>query len=158
MNKMLCAKQQLNAGFSLTEVMIAVLIFAFSLVTLAKFAGNLFSMNSYAQQRTQALNYAQQKLADLQSFAKINTTTGYRAYQDIANGNDTVAGTNATYTRSWTVTTNTTVGYKTVVITVTWTAQDGSNKTLSLNSIIGENDPSDSAQAIMALPSGTITP
>lgn len=157
-NIMLLNKQQLNRGFSLTEVMIAVFIFAFSLVALAKFAGSLFAMNSYAQQRTQALNYAQQKLADLQSFAKINTTTGYRAYQDIVNGNDTVIGTNATYTRTWTITTNTSIGYKTVAITVTWTAQDGSNKSLALNSIIGRTDPAYSAQAIMQLPSGTITP
>ena len=158
MNKILLISKKANAGFSLTEVMIAVLIFAFSLVALAKFAGNLFAMNSYAQQRTEALSIAQQKLADFQSFAKINTTTGYTAYQDIVGGNDTVTGTNATYTRTWVVTTNTTIGYKTVTLTITWTTQDGSNKSLTLTSIIGKTDPASSGQVIAQLPSGSITP
>jgi Tfp pilus assembly protein PilV len=156
--KILTHKKIANAGFSLTEVMIAVLIFMFSLIALAKFLGNLFAMDSYTNQRTEALEIARRKLVDLQSYAVINTTSGYTAYNDIATGNDTVTGTAATFTRNWIVTPNTVIGYKTVLMQVSWTTQDGSNKTLQLTSIIGKIDPGIAAQAASTGTSGTITP
>jgi len=154
----LAHKTSSQSGFSLTEVMIAVLIFLFSLIALAKFLGNLFAMDSYANQRTEALEMARQKLADLQSFAVINTTSGYTAYNDIATGSDTVTGVTTTYTRNWTVTPNTTIGYDTVLMKVTWTAQDGSSKILQLTSIIGKIDPSIVAQSSSGGSAGGLTP
>lgn len=154
--KITCRKA-LNGGVTLTEVMIAVFIFAVCLVGLAKLSGSLFTINNYAQQRTEALNFAQQKIAQLKNFATIDTTAGYNAYQDIVTGSDTVSGVNATYTRNWTVTENTSVGYKTVTVTVSWTTQDNSSKSVSVNSIIGRNDPGTSGTLIKASSSGGIT-
>lgn len=43
-------------------------------------------------------------------------------------------------------------------MTVTWTAQDGNNKTLKLTSIIGKIDPANTAQYSTASSAGGITP
>jgi len=59
-------------GFSLIEVMIALVIMAVGLLALSKFHSELFRSTSDAQSRTTALVIAEAKLEDLRSFSKIS--------------------------------------------------------------------------------------
>ncbi len=149
-----------RAGFSLTEVLIALLVFCASLAALAKFESHLIATNNLAAQRSEALGLTEQKLEALRDYSVVNTTSGYIAYEDIVSGSDTVTGNNATYTRTWTVTNYTTIAYNVVDITTTWTASNGSSKSLTLSTVIASIDPASSGLAIKGggIGSGGLTP
>jgi type IV pilus assembly protein PilV len=103
-------------GFTLLEVMIAMVILAIGLLGLASMHIMAIKGNSFGQQMTVASTMAQNQLEQLRQ------TTG-----TLVNGNDTVTDQNGiTYTRQWTVTLNSPQqGTTTVVITINWTGPTG---------------------------------
>lgn len=60
-----------NRGFSLIEVMIALLVLALGILGISKLQGTLIRNSSDANQRTVAINLAQKKIDDLKSFAHL---------------------------------------------------------------------------------------
>lgn len=97
-NKQISMSQQ---GYSVLEVLVAMLIVPFGLLGVAKFQSNMMTAGAETKTRTEALYVADQKIEELRTFA--NNT----AYTSIATGNDTVtanAGSNADLTRTWSVT------------------------------------------------------
>lgn len=144
----------IHRGFSLIEVMLAFIIVAVSAAGLVKLQNSYMKQEGSSSARESAMHLAENKLDDLRSFTTLATTTGQFAYQDIqtnvgqsltnglAAGNHTIG--NTTYALSWTVT-NTpnplpaNLKYplrKDIIITVAWSDQNGSSKTLSLSSSI----------------------
>ena len=78
----------------------------------------------------------------------LTTTPGYNAYSDIISGSSATIGSNATYTTTWTVTTNTSPAYKTINMIVSWLDRRGTTKNVNLTSIISQIDPETSGALI----------
>jgi prepilin-type N-terminal cleavage/methylation domain-containing protein len=127
-------------GFSIIEVLITLIILGGALTALAKFQVYSLRTIGLTKQTTEAVMVGQQKLDLLRGFTSL---TNYTA---IATGEDTVTGNNATYTRSWTVSTNTTPAFKSIEMKVTWTDSDGTSNSVYINGVIPGMDPGDAAQ------------
>jgi len=63
-----------NQGFSLIEVMIAVLVLSVGILAVAKLQSTLMRSGSDANQRTVATSLAQKKIDDLRAFTHLNST------------------------------------------------------------------------------------
>lgn len=132
-------------GTTLIEAVVALLILSVGFVGVAMLQGQLAASNTLAKQRSEAATIAQDLIEEYRSFGELTTTAGYTAYSDIASGNDTVSGVNASYTRTWAVVENVNPNYKTVTVTVSWTGATRDAQSLSLSTIIAGSDPVDVA-------------
>ena len=103
-------------GFSLIEVMIAIVLFAIGLLAFAGLEIVAVRNATYSKEYGKANTYAQQKVEEMKG-------TDWAA---VSTGSDTLE---QRYTRAWTVTETGTV--KTVAVTVTWV--DPSNGTKQVN-------------------------
>jgi len=105
-----------SKGFSLIEVLIALVILSISLLALAGLMVQSTRNSSWGSHLTEAATLAQDRL---ERFRAVRPQT------DIPEGgpnNDQVTGSSGiVYTRTWTVTTNGTATARTITITVTWT-------------------------------------
>jgi len=63
-------------GFSLIEVMLAVLVLSVGILAVSKLQGTLIRNGSDANQRTVAASIAQRKIDDIKSFSKLKADTG----------------------------------------------------------------------------------
>jgi len=63
-----------SLGFSLVEVMVAVLVLGVGILAVAKLQGTLIRNGSDANQRTVATSLAQKKIDDLRAFTNLNST------------------------------------------------------------------------------------
>jgi type IV pilus assembly protein PilV len=115
-----------SKGFTLLELMIALVILAIGLLGLASLQVMAIKGNSYGQEMTVASTLAQNELEQLRQ------TTG-----TLTNGNNIFTDQNGiTYTINWTVTLNSPQqGASAVVITVSWTGpvSTGNQATRSFN-------------------------
>lgn len=131
-----------QTGFSLVETLIAIVVLAVGLISMARFQGTVLQDSSLAKARTEATVQGETKIDQLRVFADIN---GYNA---IVTGTDTVtaaaAGSNTAYTRAWTVTDDVVTPHKLLTMQVTWPDKQGNvtpDTTATLATIIGEIDP-----------------
>jgi type IV pilus assembly protein PilV len=122
-----------SRGFTLLEVMIALVILAIGLLGLAGLQIMAIKGNSFGQQMTAASTLAQNQLEALRESAG-----------SLSNGNDTVTDQNGiTYTRTWTVAANQPqTNMDTVDITVSWTGPTGTGadatRTITIRTIISQ--------------------
>lgn len=155
-------------GFSLLEVLIAVVVLSFGLLALAAVQGRIFQASAEAKAQSIALALGKQGLEDMRGFMSMP------AYEAIASGSDTPAGQpgdGVTFSRRWTVsrfavprggTSFTSAGvpvtgalgsayepnreFKTVQMTVSWTDASGQARSVILEDAIAGIDPQDSAR------------
>ncbi len=112
-------------GFTLIEIMIAIFVLAVALIGLAAVTTTTIKGNSFSKAMTTATTLANDKLQDLK--AKTFTSTSVDA--DLSNGshNDTGNPLQGIYNRTWTIADTTGSGssirYKTITVTVSWTWQ-----------------------------------
>ena len=98
-------------GFTLIEVLVALIILSFSLLALAGLMVTTTKNNSFGNHMTEAATFAQDKLEELRAIKWENLSDGnYTDQQDVLTG--------ITYTRNWNVTTNGSL--KTITINVNW--------------------------------------
>ena len=115
-------------GFTLIEIMVAIVMLAFGVLASASLTAALMASNRGVTNRTRATETLRLKVEDLQS----------ERYAQIRNGNDTATVGGVTFNRSWTVTANSPVtNTKTVTMTVSWTDRQG-NHSLSTQTIRGQ--------------------
>ncbi len=121
-------KKKEKKGFTLIEVMIAILILGVGMLAMALLQVTAIRGGSFANQVTQASIYGQDKIEELKN----------ASYSAVTNGNDAIqSGNGITYTRTWTVTNDSPyVGAKTVNLTVSWTGPEGQNRSIQLSTII----------------------
>ncbi|MDF1587697.1 MAG: prepilin-type N-terminal cleavage/methylation domain-containing protein [Gammaproteobacteria bacterium] len=156
-------------GFTLIEVMVAVVILAIGLLGLAKFQTELTKSASATKDRAAALALAEQKIEDLRSFARVSapkdgsgndilwdsttnqTNSVVMAFDYIADNqggrldplaqSEYVTGSGEQLTLTWTLQAAPIVGAKEVLVTVAWTDQKGQPQRVQLTEIISATDP-----------------
>jgi prepilin-type N-terminal cleavage/methylation domain-containing protein len=103
-----------SKGFSLVEVLVALVILSISLLALAGLMVQSTKNSSWGSHMTEAATFAQDRLEALRAV---------RPQTDIPEGmnNDQVtAASGIVYTRTWTVTTNGAGTLRTITISITW--------------------------------------
>lgn len=139
-------------GFTLVEVLVALLVFSIGMLGLIKLQGAVTLSSAESRMYTQAVNLAQDKVEELRNY--VHQTT-YDAYASEPNGSE-ITGTNATFTRTWAVNNN--AGYKEIIVTVNWVGVDGEDKNVVLTSDIAEVEPSRSGLILATTPLVGVTP
>jgi len=128
-------KKGFPKGFTLIEVMIAILILAVGMMAMALLQISAIRGGAFANQVTQASIDGQDKIEELRN-------TDYAA---LAGGHDSVvSGNGITYTRTWTVTESIPPGttgtptskMKTIDLTVSWMGPQGRTHRIEFSTIV----------------------
>lgn len=158
-----------SRGFTLIEVMIAVVILAVGLLGLAKFQSELTRSAAATKDRAAALALAEKKIEDLRAFTQIEipvdssgndiawsattnqTDSVVMAYDYIADNQggrldsgaqaDYVTGSGEQLTLNWTLEPAPIAGAQEVLVTVAWTDQEDQQQSVQLTEIISEVNP-----------------
>ncbi|MDD1620131.1 MAG: hypothetical protein LUQ11_01525 [Methylococcaceae bacterium] len=91
---------KLQGGIGLIEVLIAMVVVAVGLVAVATLQGHLMSDSGDNKTRSEALALAERKIEELRNNANV---AGYQAITAGTTTESNIVGTNATFTRSWTI-------------------------------------------------------
>ncbi len=114
-----------SSGFTLVEVLIAMVILSVGLLAVAGMMGIAIQANAYGSKLSLANRSAQQKLEELKNADYATVVT----YADAADANG--------LTRSWTVTNDTPIANtKTIVTSVTWTDSKGRSRAVQFSTVI----------------------
>lgn len=144
-------------GFTLIEAAIAMAIMAFGMLAIVGLQGILNQKADLGRQRSEATRLAEQKIEQLRSFNAINSGTGFVAWADMVGDHDAPTGSNAAFTRTWTVGGAVTDSYRPIQVDVTWTDRTATKYTVTLNSVIAKVDPALAGALDFPLPgNGTI--
>jgi len=139
-------------GFSLIEALTALLVTAFGMLAVAGFQAVLSQNSDIAKQRTEAVRLAQLKIEELRAYeqtAADGVGNRFDYTDDVVSGADTVSptsgsyATNASYSRTWTVSGSGTDLQKSIRVSVTWIDRTSTLQTVSLQSLIARADPKD---------------
>ncbi len=118
-----------SKGFSLIEILIALVILSIALLGLAGLMVQTTKNNSFGGRMTEAATFAQDKLEEFRAigWVKIPPNTGGTDYSNGATG--------IVYTRNWQVAPNPTNGnLKEITVTINWA--DQTNHSIRLFSIL----------------------
>ena len=100
-----------NRGFTLVEILVAVVIFTTALLGVAGLTIVIIRGNTFSNMLTTATVLAQDKLEELQD----------TAYSALSDGSDTATQNNIDYSRLWDIADNApTAGMKRIEVTVRW--------------------------------------
>ena len=143
-----------QAGFTLIEALIAMVVLAFGLLAVAGLQTTLAHNSDVAKQRTEATRLAQAKIEELRAFQQLPTASGIPAYADIVGSSDTPATTtNTSFSRTWNVTEDAASTQKLLRVNVDWADRHGQAQSVLLSSVISRSDPAD-AGTLSVQPSG----
>jgi prepilin-type N-terminal cleavage/methylation domain-containing protein len=109
-------------GFTLSEVVAAILLFSIGAIGVIGLASAVARMNDLADRVTVATRLAGNKIDDLLG----------QKYSTLASGTDTVAS----FVRTWNVTTSTVPDSKAVRVTLNWQDLKGGQHQIALDTII----------------------
>ncbi|HEY7460686.1 MAG TPA: prepilin-type N-terminal cleavage/methylation domain-containing protein [Gemmatimonadota bacterium] len=108
------ARRTRRRGFTLIEMMVAILLLGVGMMALAALTTTVTRANVQSSSRTVASSLAQERIERFRT----------EPYALIVAGNDARVVDGVTYTRTWTVATNDPApGLKTVSVTVSWTTR-----------------------------------
>jgi hypothetical protein len=149
------------------EVLITVAVMAVGLVSVARFNNFIVQEGNETRSRTEAILLAQDQLEQMRSFIDL---TGYSALSSglqtlgpvSLNPDVAIVGLHNLYTRNWSVTLDATnpTHAKVINVVVSWPNLQGhvtADTTVSLTSVIADNNPSTSALAMKDLSSYSTT-
>ena len=127
-------KLKRSKGFSLIEVMIALVILAVALLALAGLMITTTKNTSFGGHMTEAATFAQDKLEQLRAAPWTGIVAGVDTVTTAIPG---APGTGVSYARSWTVADNPNGDQRWVTITITWTdPTKKTNHSINLRSVI----------------------
>ena len=129
--KPLSSPHRNNGGFSVIEVLIAVILVVVGLVAFGNLGGSIVDQNTYQKRSDLALTLAQQKLEDLKNLALSSTLTSSN------NGSDTPSIANNAFSRSWTIANGGAGSLATLTVTVTW-SDKGATKSETLRTYLSQ--------------------
>ena len=123
----LLRQQAQSQGFTLVEVMIALVILAIGLLGLAGLQIVSTQSNSFSNQMTVATTIAQDRLEALRNLDYSHSDLDADTHQDPANPLKAPGDMGFYFDRSWTVTEDATNNIKTIEVTVEWPHPDNSH-------------------------------
>jgi Tfp pilus assembly protein PilV len=137
-------KIKVQRGIFLIEVLITTVVVAIGLLSLASLQGGLMSGSGASKARTEAIMLAEAKQEGLRNnIIKTSADPNKSSFDvDLAvvSANDSIIGSNATFTRSWIITNATAPGRKNISVKVTW-GTGGVNETVNMVSELVWADP-----------------
>jgi hypothetical protein len=134
-------------GFAWVEVLGAFLALSGGLLAVLNFHSAAQNATSEAKAQAEAVALAEDKLQELESFLSSSDTR-----LDDGTYADTATGTNASFTRSWTVATDGTVAtQKNTTVTVGWTDRAGDAQSVVVGSEFFFNDPTEPIENMLAV-------
>jgi type IV pilus modification protein PilV len=142
-----------DAGITLIEALIALLVLSLGMLALAQVQSMLRYNSDVAKQRSEAVRIAQANMESLRAFGRLTATTGFKSYAEVAGSGPTqVTGitTNTTFSVTNAVTEVTNPRYKALRVTVEWDDRSGTRQTVFVDSLISRTDPSLASQ--LAIP------
>lgn len=113
-----------SKGFTLIEILIALVILSISLLAIAGLMAMTTKNNSFGGHLTEAATFAQDRLEELRVIS----------YANLTSGTDTKKSSGIDYTRILTVVPNATDTLRTVTITVNW--NDGISHSVSIFTVV----------------------
>ena len=114
-------------GFTLIEILVALIILSVSLLALAGLMVTTTKNNSFGGRMTEAATFAQDKLEELRAIRWENISEGGSTDQK-------GGSTGINYTRNWNVATSGVL--KTITISINW--QDRTNHSIKLTSVLSQ--------------------
>lgn len=152
-----------QAGVTLVEALVAMLIMAFGMLALVGLQGNMRRSADFAKQRSEAVRLAQQELEKLRAFSILERdnstpaqTLSYDQLVDTSrdDAGDTVRNTVYTLTRDVSEVSN--GASRLIQVTISWVDRAGATQQLSLSSLLARADPKLGA-ALAIAPEGSPT-
>ncbi len=138
-------QQKSIAGFSLVEVLIALVVISGSMISLAKFQSDIFKNNTIAKQRTEATIIAQRKIEEYRQLATKGTADATDAIAALIR-ETTIAGSTTSYTVQVSDATALAKGDVQLNLSVTWDDLNSStDNTLALTSVVSAQQYSESS-------------
>ena len=116
-----------SKGFSLIEILVALVIFSIALLALASFMVSSTKINSFGSHMTEATIFAQDVVEQLRVSPWANVVSG---------ADQRTGSTGVNYVRNWNVVPNPTGSQRWVTITVNWS--DGVNHSIRLLSVVSQ--------------------
>lgn len=145
-------QRQRSRGVSLIEAMVALAVMAFGMLGVGVMQSSLRLNADIARQRAEATRLAAESIEQARAYALVNTDPlgVKRAYADIVSVAATdMAGTNATFQRTVTVTNEAAMRYLTVHVQVTWKDRTNTDQDVRLSTTIHRAPPELSASLIV---------
>jgi type IV pilus modification protein PilV len=132
-----------QAGFTLIEALIALIVMAFGMLALAGMQITLSRSSDVAKQRTEAVRLAQRRIDELRSFTSIAVSASHPiSWNGMANTTTTTT-TNATYTIATTFGSSASAPMRPVNVTVSWVDRANETQAVALSSVVAKTDPID---------------
>ncbi|MFT3816962.1 MAG: prepilin-type N-terminal cleavage/methylation domain-containing protein [Rubrivivax sp.] len=130
-------------GISLIEALVALAVMAFGMLGIVGIQASLRNNADVARQRAEAVRIADEVIESARAYSVVNTTTGKQAYQDITAGatTTTVAGTNASFTKTVTITDSADFRFKTLNVKMSWLDRTNATQEVQLTSVIHRVPP-----------------
>ena len=144
-----------QAGFSLTEALVAFAVVTGGLLAVASFQAGLFSNSAYNKARTEALSLAQMKIEEFKHYAHADEDNYIDDNADgimDVDGNyqeDPISGNNASFVRSWELSTD--GDGKRIDVTVSWVDAANETQSVALASSIAFLSPRSGADQLVEL-------
>lgn len=162
-------KGNLQTGFGLIEVMVTLVIVALGLLALASLESQLMFNSGDNKARLEAKALAEAKIEELRESIEVGDivdltdgNTGYTDSADLIAGTfaDTIAGTNASFARAWTITDvpafiPTAPARKNVSVRVTWGAASADETIYAVSEIAWQDPAKALLYALQQTASGT---
>jgi len=144
-------------GISLVEGLLALVVLTVGLLALFSFQSGLLSSGAEAKTRTEALQLADSKLGELRTQGSLAYNSQAAFVSDANNvftGSQSVTGSNAAFTVSWSDSDVSSPVRKNVTVTVSWTDKSGTNQVQLAGDIRWNNPELSAALLAQTLPGG----
>lgn len=176
------------AGFSMIEVLIALVLFSFGMLALAAFQTRVVQASADAKARTAAIGFAQQRVEQMRGFADAEgyrslasssdtlndaaagvgrvgvnftrTTQVTRFVMDAATGKFTTVPATATDAQVFAISSSLRPGteFKQIRVSVNWTDSTGAERNVVMSDTVDAISPGENARTLTAITSGSRNP
>lgn len=142
-----------QAGFTLIEALLALLVMAFGMLSLSGMQLSLSRSADVAKQRTEAMRLAQRRIDEYRSYTSIAAGGGHTIVWDTLPASATqTTVTNATYTVTTAMGGAAADALRPISVTVAWADRGNQAQSLTISSVISKSDPIDIGYVANPLP------
>lgn len=134
-----------QAGVSLLEALIALVVMSFGMLGLAAMQLNLSRSADVAKQRSEALRIAEERIELARSFTQLTASVGAVDWTNLQTdvASPATVTTNATYTVTVAMGGAVTDGARPINVQVAWADRAGETQSVALSTVISRTDPRD---------------